>query len=361
VKPTRQLQKAGQSLWLDSISRELLASGKLRRYIEELSVTGLTSNPTIFDHAIEHSRDYDDDISKGVEKGLSPEEVFFELALADLRAAAELFAPAHQASGRADGWVSLEVSPRLAHDAASTLAEAKLLHTRAGVDNLFIKIPGTEEGAAAIEDCIAAGIPINVTLLFSPGHYQRAADAYLRGIQRRIEAGLDPVVGSVASLFVSRWDTAVADQVGADLRDRLGIAVATKTYQRYRELLAGQRWQRLATAGAQPQKLLFASTSTKDPNAPDTLYISALAAPDTINTMPENTLQAFADHGTVGDLLPTNGGDADEILAQFDRAGVDIAALATKLQSAGEQSFDASWDSLLAALERTIGRLGGKQ
>lgn len=359
MKPTRQLQEAGQSLWLDSISRELLSSGRLRRYIQALSVTGLTSNPTIFDHAIEHSRDYDDDIRSGVEKGLSSEEVFFELALEDIRAAAELFAPAHRAGGGTDGWVSLEVSPRLAHDAASTLAEAQELYHRAGVNNLFIKIPGTEEGATAIEESIAAGIPVNVTLLFSPEHYQRAAEAYLRGIQRRIEAGLNPVVGSVASLFVSRWDTAVAGQVGADLRDRLGIAVATKTYQRYRELLAGRRWQRLAVAGAQPQKLLFASTSTKDPDAPDTLYISALAAPDTINTMPEKTLEAFADHGTVGNLLPTDGGDADEILAGFDRAGVEVAALAAKLQSDGEQSFDASWHSLLAALERTIGRLGG--
>ena len=361
MTPTRQLHEVGQSLWLDSISRELLASGRLRRYIEELSVTGLTSNPTIFDHAIEHSSDYDEDIGKGIEKGLSPEEVFFELALTDLRSAAELFAPAHQASKGMDGWVSLEVSPRLAHDAASTVTEATSLHHRAGVDNLFIKIPGTEEGAAAIEECIAAGIPINVTLLFSPEHYQRAADAYLRGVERRLQAGQDPVVSSVASLFVSRWDTAVADHVGAELRDRLGIAVATKTYQRYRELLASQRWQRLAIVGARPQRLLFASTSTKDPDASDVLYVSALAAPDTINTMPEKTLLAFADHGTVGKLLPTDGGDAEEVLAEFDRAGVDIAALATKLQSEGEQSFDASWDSLLAALERTIGQLGGNR
>jgi transaldolase len=359
MKPIRQLQQAGQSLWLDSISRELLSSGRLRRYIEELSVTGLTSNPTIFDHAIEHSRDYDDDIARGVEAGLSPEEVFFELALADLQAAARLFAPAHRASGGSDGWVSLEVSPRLAHDATSTVAEAQQLYHRAGVDNLFIKIPGTEEGAVAIEETIAAGIPVNVTLLFSPEHYQRAAEAYLRGIGRRVDAGQDPVVGSVASLFVSRWDTAVAGQVGAELRDQLGIAVATKTYQRYRELLASPSWQQLAAAGAQPQKLLFASTSTKDPDAPDTLYISALAAPDTINTMPEKTLEAFADHGTVGDLLAPDGGDADQVLAEFDRAGVKVAALAAKLQSDGEQSFDASWDSLLAALDRTMARVGG--
>lgn len=359
MTPTRQLHDAGQRLWLDMISRELLVSGTLRRYIDELSVTGLTSNPTIFDRAIEHSDHYNDDIGKGVGQGLSAEKIFFELALADLRAAADLFAPAHRASDGMDGWVSLEVSPRLAHDAASTAAEAKSLHRKAGVNNLFIKIPGTEEGAAAVEECIAAGIPINVTLLFSPEHYQRAAEAYLRGIERRIEAGQDPVVGSVASLFVSRSDAAVADQVDATLRDRLGIAVATKTYQRYRELLAGPRWQRLAAAGARAQKLLWASTSTKDPDAPDTLYVSALAAPDTINTMPEKTLLAFADHGTVGDLLPTDGGDADEVLAQFDRAGVDVAALAAKLQSAGEQSFNASWDSLLGALERNIARLGG--
>ncbi|HEX6402123.1 MAG TPA: transaldolase [Pseudonocardiaceae bacterium] len=359
MKPTGQMQQAGQRLWLDSISRDLLASGRLRHYVQDFSVTGLTSNPTIFDHAIEQSSDYDDDIRAGVEKGLSPEEVFFSLALDDLRSAAELFAPAHRSSGGTDGWVSLEVSPRLAHDAASTVAQAQQLHHRAGVDNLFIKIPGTEEGATAIEDSIAAGIPVNVTLLFSPEHYQRAAEAYLRGIGRRIDAGQDPAVGSVASLFVSRWDTAVSGVVGAELRDRLGIAVATKTYQRYRELLASPRWQRLAAAGAQPQKLLFASTSTKDPDAPDTLYISALAAPDTINTMPEKTLEAFADHGTVGDLLAPDGGDADEVLAQFDRAGVEVAALAAKLQSDGEQSFDASWDSLLAALDRSMARLGG--
>ena len=359
MEPTRQLHQAGQSLWLDSISRKLLASGRLRGYIEALSVTGLTSNPTIFDHAIEHSRDYDDDIRAGIEAGSSPEEVFFALALADLRAAAALFAPAHQASGGADGWVSLEVSPRLAHDAASTVAQAKALYHRAGAHNLFIKIPGTEEGAVAIEECIAAGIPVNVTLLFSPEHYQRAAEAYLRGIQRRIDADHNPVVGSVASLFVSRWDTAVADHVGAELRDRLGIAVATKTYQRYRQLLASPRWQRLAAAGAQPQKLLFASTSTKDPDAPDTLYVSALAAPDTINTMPEHTLEAFADHGRVDQLLPPDGGDADEVLAAFDRAGAEVTALAAKLQNDGEQAFDASWDSLLAALDRTIDRLRG--
>jgi transaldolase len=361
VNPTQQLHDAGQRLWLDMISRELLTSGTLQRYIDELSVTGLTSNPTIFDHAIEHSDHYDDDIRTAVGKGLSPEEVFFELALADLRAAAELFTSIHRASKGADGWVSLEVSPRLAHNVSTTVTEATSLHQRAGVDNLFIKIPGTDEGATAIEECIAAGIPINVTLLFSPEHYQRAADAYLTGLERRMKAGQDPVVGSVASLFVSRWDTAVAEQVDADLRDRLGIAVATKAYQRYREMLDSQRWQRLARAGAPPQKLLFASTSTKDPDAPDTLYISALAAPDTVNTMPEKTLTAFADHGTVGDLLPPDGGDAEEVLAEFGRAGVDVAALAAKLQSEGEQSFDSSWDSLLAALTRNIAKLRAKR
>jgi transaldolase len=361
VNPTGELHDAGQRLWLDMISRELLASGTLARYIDELSVTGLTSNPTIFDQAIEHSDHYDDDIAAGAARGLSEEEVFFELALADLRSAAELFAPVHRASGGRDGWVSLEVSPRLAHDVSSTVSEARSLHQRAGVENLFIKIPGTAEGAVAIEECVAAGIPINVTLLFSPDHYDRAAEAYMAGLERRVAAGREPVVGSVASLFISRWDVAVAEQVGPDLRDRLGIAVATKTYQRYREMLAGDRWQRLAAAGATPQKLLFASTSTKDPDASDTLYVSALAAPDTVNTMPAKTLEAFADHGAVGELLPADGGDADAVLAAFDRAGVDVAAVAAKLQSDGEQSFDTSWDSLLAALRRSIATLGARR
>lgn len=361
MKPTGQLHDAGQSLWLDSISRELLAGGTLRSYIDELSVTGLTSNPTIFDHAIESSSHYDDSIRAAVDRGLSGEEVFFELALEDLRAAADLFEPAHRASGGVDGWVSLEVSPRLAHDVASTVDEAKALHEQADRDNLFIKIPGTAEGATAIEECVAAGIPINVTLLFSAEHYDRAAEAYLRGIERRVEAGQDPAVDSVASLFVSRWDAAVADRVGDDLRDRLGIAVAGRTYQRYRELLAGERWHRLAAAGARPQRLLWASTSTKNPNASDVLYVSALAAPDTINTMPEKTLLAFADHGQVGSMLPEDGGDTGEVLAEFTRAGIDVGQVAATLQREGEQSFDKSWDSLMESIDRNIGRLGGNR
>ena len=350
MKPTQWLHEAGQSLWLDNITRSLLDAGTLEGYIAEYSVTGLTSNPTIFDKAIEGGSDYDADIAAGKAAGASDEEVFFELALADLRRAADLFAPAHARSDGVDGWVSLEVSPLLARDTKATIEEAKALHAKAGRPNLFIKIPGTPEGLPAIEECIFLGLPINVTLLFSAEQYLAAVSAYLRGIERRVAAGLDPSVVSVGSVFVSRWDTAVADRVPSELRDRLGTAVAARAYAVYRKVLDSPRWGRLANEGARPQRLLWASTSTKNPDAPDVLYVTALAAPFTINTMPEATLLAFADHGQVGNLMPADGGDAEETLAAFAEAGVEHKALAGQLQREGAESFDRSWKSLLASI-----------
>jgi transaldolase len=347
MKATQHLHDLGQSLWLDNITRGLLSSGTLRRYIDELSVTGLTSNPTIFDKAIKDAGFYDDAIRQKTAAGKSGEGLFFELALEDLVQAADLFRPVHDATGGMDGWVSLEVSPLLADDTAATIRAAVELHARANRSNLFIKIPGTPEGIPAIEEAIFAGVPVNVTLLFSREHYAAAAGAYLRGIERRMAAGLDPKVFSVASLFISRWDVAVRDQVPATLRNRLGIAIAKRTYKAYRELLTSPRWQRLAASGARPQRLLWASTGTKDPEASDTLYVEALAAPDTINTIPEKTLVAFGNHGTVRNALPADGGDAEALLAEFVRAGVDDAALAAELQREGTRSFDASWKDLM--------------
>ncbi len=351
MKPTEQLHALGQSLWLDHISRGLLDSGTLARYIDQMSVTGLTSNPTIFDQAIETTSDYDAGIRRTRERGLSGEPLFFDLAIEDLRRAADLFAPVHQATGGTDGWVSLEVSPLLVDDAARTLEEARRLHAQAGRPNLFIKIPGTPQGAVAIADAIRAGVPVNVTLLFSREHYLSAADAYMTGLERRLAAGLDPGVASVASLFVSRWDKAVMNHVPDGLRDRLGIAVALQTYQAYRETLGSERWKRLSAAGARPQRLLWASTGTKDPAASDVLYLEALAAADTINTMPEATLLAFAAHGHVRTSLPSDGGDSAEVLARFAAAGVDAASLAARLQREGADAFTASWRKLLQCLE----------
>jgi len=350
MQATRELNRAGQSLWLDNITRELLSSGTLKRYIEELSITGLTSNPTIFDHAMKHGSAYDEDIRQLAQKGLADEKLFFELALEDLIRAADLFRPVHDRTAGVDGWVSLEVSPRLAYDTNSTLAEARDLHARAARPNLFIKIPGTTEGLPAIEAAIFAGVPINVTLLFSPEQYVAAANAWLRGIERRIEAGLSPDVASVASIFLSRWDVAVAEKVPAALRNRLGLAVGRRAYRAYCELLTSPRWLRVLNAGARPQRLLFASTGTKDPKAPDVLYIEGLVAPLTINTMPENTLKAFADHGKVGDAIRADGGDSETVLADFTKAGVDLAALAAKLQQDGAAAFVNSWDSLMSVI-----------
>jgi transaldolase len=351
MKPTQQLHNLGQSLWLDNITRGLLTSGTLRRYIDDFAVTGLTSNPSIFDEAIRNSTFYDDAIRQKRKEGKSGEALFFELAIEDLRQAADLFRPIHNATAGMDGWVSLEVSPSLAYDAASTVKEAVHLHAQAQRPNLFIKIPGTREGRTAIEEAIFAGVPVNVTLLFSPEHYIGAAEAYLRGVERRIAAGLDPKVRSVASMFISRWDKAVMGKVPKKLQDRLGIAIAKLTYKAYRDLLASPRWLHAASAGATPQRLLWASTGTKDPKASDILYIKGLAAPDTINTMPEKTLLAFADHGAVGAVLPEDAGDAESVIAAFGKAGVDHEQLSADLQREGADSFVESWKDLLNCIE----------
>jgi len=350
MKATQLLHNLGQSLWLDNITRDLLNSGTLKRYIDELSVTGLTSNPTIFDHAIKNSSSYDAGIGKQLDEGISGESLFFDLALEDLTRAADLFRPTFDRTNGVDGWVSLEVSPLLAHDTASTLAAAKSLHARAGRPNLLIKIPGTKEGLPAIEESIFAGVPINVTLLFSREHYLAAAEAFLRGIERRIDAGLQADIGSVASVFVSRWDAAVADKVPPALKNRLGIAVAKRTYKAYRELLGSPRWERIYNAGARPQRLLWASTGTKDPKAPDVLYIKALAAPFTVNTMPEGTLKALADHGDISEIMSADGGDCEAVLDQFAAAGIDIDELGAKLQDDGAKSFVSSWNDLMEVI-----------
>ena len=347
MNATQKLHEIGQSLWLDNITRGLLASGMLQRYIEELSITGLTSNPTIFDHAIKNSLDYDDAISQKQKEGKSSEALFFELAIEDLRLAADLFRPIYDRTNGVDGWVSLEVSPLLARDTAGTLSAAKALHARAGRPNLFIKVPGTSEGLPAIEEAIFAGVPINVTLLFSGAQYVAAAEAYLRGIERRIAAGLNPDVGSVASLFVSRWDVAVAHKEPESLRNQLGIAIAGETYERYRALLDSPRSQRILNAGARSQRLLWASTGTKDPKASNILYVEALAFPFTINTMPESTLKALAAHEEFGESLPE---DTGKILAEFAGAGIDTDAVAAQLLGEGVASFAKSWDDLLACI-----------
>jgi transaldolase len=358
MKPTQKLHDLGQSLWLDNITRDLLTSGTLQRYRDELSVTGLTSNPTIFDHAIKNSTAYDQAIRQKLGEGKSGEDLFFEIALEDLVLAADLFRPVYDYSSGVDGWVSLEVSPLLAHDTQTTLSEAKDLHARAGCPNLFIKIPGTEEGLPAIEEAIFAGVPVNVTLLFSPVQYLATAEAYLKGIERRIAAGLPPDVGSVASVFISRWDGAVMGKVPDALNDKLGIAVAKVIYKNYRDLLDSPRWQRAFNAGARPQRLLFASTGTKDPKASDVLYIKELAAPHTINTMPEKTLHAFAEHGEVNETLPLDGGDSAAVLAQFAGLGFEVETLAAKLQSDGAASFVTSWNELMAVIDSKSAALG---
>jgi transaldolase len=351
MKATQLLYDLGQSIWLDNITRDLLDTGTLETYIKDLSVTGLTSNPTIFDHAIKNSTAYDNAIHEDLKKGKSGEALFFDLALEDLTRAADLFRPIHDRTDGVDGWVSLEVSPLLAYDTASTLAAAKELHARAGRSNLLIKIPGTKEGLPAIEEAIFAGIPINITLLFSREHYVAAAEAFLRGIERRIEAGLEPTVGSVASVFISRWDAAVASKVPEALRNQLGIAIAKRTYKAYRSLLSSPRWQRVYNLGARPQRLLWASTGTKDPHASDILYIKALAAPFSVNTMPEGTLKALAEHTDLGPILPADGGDCEEVLAQFAKTGIDVDALAAQLQDEGAKSFVKSWTDLLTVIK----------
>jgi transaldolase len=357
MKATTRLHELGQSLWLDDITREMLDSGVLSGLINDFSVTGLTSNPTIFDHAITHSAKYDDDIRRLLGKGMTGEPLFFELALADLARAADLFLPIHRRTRGVDGWVSLEVSPKLAHDTAKTVTEAKRLHDAANKPNLFIKIPGTIEGLPAIEDSIFTGISINVTLLFSRADYLAAADAYMNGLERRVKARLPLDVSSVASVFISRWDRAVLDQVPEAMRDRLGIAIGQQAYKAYRDVLDSDRWQRLANLGARPQRLLFASTSMKDPRAPDTLYVTALAAPNTVNTMPEATLRAFAEHGQAGAVLGRDGGDCEQVIAAHVRVGIDVDALAAQLQVDGAKSFVASWEDLLSAIDKKSNKL----
>jgi transaldolase len=350
MKATQLLHNLGQSIWLDNITRDLLTSGTLKRYVDELSVTGLTSNPTIFDHAIKNSSAYDAAIRAGLAKGKSGEALFFDLALEDLTQAADLFRPIYDRTNGVDGWVSLEVSPLLAYDAKSTLTAAKELHARAGRPNLLIKIPGTKEGLPAIEEAIFAGVPINVTLLFSREHYVAAAEAFRRGIERRIDAGLKPDIGSVASVFISRWDVAVMGKIPDALRDKLGIAIASRTYRAYRDLLGSPRWQRIYNAGARPQRLLWASTGTKDPKASDVLYIKSLAAPFTVNTMPEGTLKALADHGDLSEIMSADGGDCEAVLDQFAKTGIDVDDLAVKLQEEGAKSFVNSWNELMGVI-----------
>jgi transaldolase len=344
---TQQLRDLGQSLWLDNITREILDNGTLLRYINEFAITGLTSNPTIFDEAIGNTENYDEGIRDKAKSGQSGEALFIELALEDLRRASDLFRPVFDRTDGVDGWVSMEVSPLLANDTSGSVAAAARIHRQAQRPNLYVKIPGTPEGVPAIEESIFDGVPINVTLLFSREQYVAAAEAYLRGIERRIAAKRDPRVASVASLFVSRWDKAVGDKVPPELRNRLGIAIGGRTYRAYRELLASPRWRKLAAAGARPQRLLWASTGTKDPNASDTLYVEALAAPDTIDTVPEKTLLAFAQHGTFKGAMAEDGGDAERVLASFAKAGVDTDALAIQLQLDGAQAFVKSWKELL--------------
>ena len=350
MNATQTLHDLGQSLWLDNITRNLLSTGALRRYISELSVTGLTSNPTIFDQAIKNSRDYDAAIQKLRREGRSGEDLFFELALEDITAAADMFRSIHDRTSGVDGWVSLEVSPLLAHDTKATIAIAKELHARAARPNVLIKIPGTKEGLPAIEEAIFAGVPVNVTLLFSREQYLAAADAYMRGIERRIDAGLDPDINSVASVFISRWDAAVMGEVPEALRDQLGIAIAKRIYKAYCAQLSSPRWMRAYNAGARPQRLLWASTGTKDPKASDILYIKALAAHLTVNTMPEGTLKAFADHGEAIATMPADGGDSEEVLARFAQAGIDADALAARLQDEGAKSFVKSWNELMGVI-----------
>ncbi len=350
MKATQILHNLGQSLWLDNITRDLLTTGTLKRYINELSVTGLTSNPTIFENAVKNSTAYDDAIRKKVKEGKSGEALFFELALEDLCGAADLFRPVYERTNGVDGYVSLEVSPLLAYDTDRTIAAAKELYSRAGRPNLFIKIPGTREGLPAVEEAIFAGVPVNVTLLFSQEHYLAAAEAFLRGIERRIAAGLKPGIGSVASVFISRWDGAIMGKVPEALRNRLGIAVASRTYKAARALFNSPRWQRIWNNGAWPQRLLWASTGTKDPQASDVLYIKALGAPFTVNTMPEGTLKAFSGHSEIGPIMQSDGGDCEDVLAQFAAAGIDVDALAAKLQEDGAKAFVKSWNGLMEVI-----------
>ena len=357
MKPTQKLHELGQSLWLDNITRAMLGDGTLEGYIRDLSVTGLTSNPSIFDKAISGTSDYDEQIAEDGPDADSTEELFFKLAIADLSDATKLFAEVHERTDHVDGWCSLEVSPTIADDTEATTKQAAKLHGDAARDNLYIKIPGTPAGLGSIEESIYAGIPINVTLLFDADQYLAAADAYMKGLERRIDEGKNPAVASVASIFMSRWDVTVAEDAPAQLKNKLGIAVGGRAYKAYRELLESDRWLRLANEGARPQRLLWASTGTKDPEASDTLYIEGFASPFTVNTMPENTLKAFADHGEVGDLFPPDGGNSEQVLGEFEENGFDVAALARRLQDEGKEAFVKSWEELMSSIEEKRGEV----
>jgi len=354
MKGTERLHGLGQSLWLDYVSRDLLNGGKLKRYIDEFSVTGLTSNPTIFDQAINNSTAYDAAIRLHSHESSSAEELFFAVALEDISRAAELFRSVHERTNRVDGWVSLELSPLLAHDSVRSVSAARELFRRAGLPNLFIKIPGTKEGLGAIEESIFAGVPVNITLLFSREQYLAAADAYMRGIERRVAAGLNAEVASVASVFISRWDVAVAKRVSPQLRDRLGIAMGKRIYAAVNSVISSDRSRRLYNFGARPQRLLWGSTGTKNPEAPKTLYAASLAAPFTVNTMPEDTLNALAVNSDPIDLLQAHGGDGEEVLAQSTKEGIDVAALAEQLQDEGAKSFINSWNDLIHVIEKKL-------
>ncbi len=350
MSTTQDLHKLGQTIWLGNITRGILDDGTLRRYIDELAVTGLTSNPTIFDEAIGASTLYDKSIQQKARAGLSGETLFVDLALEDLRRAADLFRPVFERTGGIDGWVSMEVSPLIANDTKATIEAAKHIHRLADRPNLYVKIPGTPEGVPAIEEAIFAGVPITVTLLFSREQYLAIAQAYMRGLARRIAAKLDPRVSSVASLFISRWDRAVSGKVPAELVNRLGIAIAGRTYRAHCDLIASKRWRDLAAAGALKQRMLWASTGVKDPKASQTLYVEALAASETIDTMPEKTLLTYAKEGKLGAAMRPDGGDAEQVLARFAGAGIDVDALAAQLQSEGAQSFVKSWRELMQSL-----------
>ena len=347
MKPTQALHDLGQSLWLDNITRGILDDGTLQRYVNDLSVTGLTSNPTIFDAAIGDGSAYDEGIQEKTRAGVKGETLFIELALEDLRRAADIFRTIHDRTAGTDGWVSMEVSPLLASETRLTIESAVQIHKLANRPNLYVKIPGTVEGVPAIEAAIFAGVPVNVTLLFSREQYLAVADAYMRGLERRIAAGLDPRISSVASVFVSRWDRAVSEEAPPELRNRLGIAIGMRTYRAHCELFESRRWRVLAAAGALKQRLLWASTGVKDPKASADLYVSAFAAPETIDTMPEKTLLWFAQNGSVKSVMPKDGGDAEKVLQQFAQAGIDVDALAAKLQVDGAQSFVKSWAELM--------------
>ena len=354
----QRLHEVGQSLWLDSINRAMLRSGALARYVSELAVTGLTSNPTILGHAMAASTDYDASLRTWLQHGVNePQDLVYRLALEDLAAAASLFYPAWDATQGGDGYVSIEVPPDLAYETPRTVALAKWLQDEAGFENLLVKIPGTPQGLAAMEEAVVAEIGINVTLLFSDAQYLQTAEAYVRALERRLEAGLSLAVPSVASVFVSRWDKAADPLLSPEMHGRLGLAEAKKVYASYRQLLSSERWHALAQAGARPQRVLWASTSAKDPALADTYYVEALAAPDTIDTMPEKTLLAFAEHGVVGDLLEADYARAEEVVAAVAGQDVDVDALAESLQRQGARAFGADWASLLDAIATKSKRL----